>query len=462
MMSPEQLKQFYQPLVRPGDLCFDVGANVGRMTRAMLELGAHVVAVEPLKDLCGQMRAEFSQEIKARRCFVVQAGCASFDGTGKIRVASDATKSMSTMSPTFLRVSADNGDPWGVEEEDIELVRLDHLVAMFGVPNYVKIDVEGMDADVLQELSAPVDTVSFEYNTQPGLIDVAIACVDRIAALGDYVFSRVPEGGSSFDLEAVDADAIKAELMAQHKSGRHWFGDVFARLRNGRQKNCPICATGTEKQQRGSPYYVCSGCGLWFQHPLPPKVYHGPEEPGVKEIVAGEMEANRAVARWLFDSHLGGKPARTLDIGSKIPMLARALHDLGCDAHGFDAVASPDNLGVPMHLGDFESIDLNALPGPFDLVTLVHTFEHFYQPAEAMRRLRTIVSDTGRVFIRLPDNQVPGWERDISPHHFAIHGFYHTLSSIAELCARTNTFVIEFQNALPPGQRDLVLRPIHA
>ena len=38
---------FYARLVRPGDLCFDLGAHVGNRVRSWRRLGAHVVAVEP-------------------------------------------------------------------------------------------------------------------------------------------------------------------------------------------------------------------------------------------------------------------------------------------------------------------------------------------------------------------------------------------------------------------------------
>ena len=39
--------KFYSKLIQNGDLCFDVGANVGNRTEAFLKLGARIVAVEP-------------------------------------------------------------------------------------------------------------------------------------------------------------------------------------------------------------------------------------------------------------------------------------------------------------------------------------------------------------------------------------------------------------------------------
>src|SRR6266581_268182 len=40
-------KAFYEQFVGPGDLCFDIGANVGQTTEALAAVRARVIAVEP-------------------------------------------------------------------------------------------------------------------------------------------------------------------------------------------------------------------------------------------------------------------------------------------------------------------------------------------------------------------------------------------------------------------------------
>src|ERR1051325_7606598 len=45
--NDERRFNFYKQLINPGDLVFDVGANLGNRTKAFLKLGAHVVAFEP-------------------------------------------------------------------------------------------------------------------------------------------------------------------------------------------------------------------------------------------------------------------------------------------------------------------------------------------------------------------------------------------------------------------------------
>jgi hypothetical protein len=57
---------FYARLVRPGDLCFDLGAHVGNRVRSWRNLGARVVAVEPQPALAGVLRLLYGQDPEVR------------------------------------------------------------------------------------------------------------------------------------------------------------------------------------------------------------------------------------------------------------------------------------------------------------------------------------------------------------------------------------------------------------
>jgi hypothetical protein len=221
---------------------------------------------------------------------------------------------------------------------------------------------------------------------------------------------------------------------------------------------CPICKTVAGAMRAGTPYWECPGCGLLFQDPLPPKLYQHPDEYDLQEMPEGDKNANRILADWLFANPLRKRLGKTLDIGSKHPVLAHYLSTHGCEAWAMDAEVPQDWLGVRGFSGDFEA---DFILGEYDLVTFIHVWEHAYHPAATMTKMRGLMRDEhSRLFLRIPDSNVEGIERDYIPERYSIHPYIHSLSSIAQLCAQTDAFVIEHTYALLPGQRDMVLRPI--
>ena len=224
---------------------------------------------------------------------------------------------------------------------------------------------------------------------------------------------------------------------------------------------CPICATPAVAKYQATPYWVCPNCACWFQWPQPPKVWHAEHEtPSV--MSEEERQINRNLARSLYDQWLASKTyeQHTLDIGAALPVLAGAFHDLGCHAEAVDG--SPvEGMGLPVPAQpiDFE-LGGFLLDYKYDLITMVHVFEHCYDPIAALRKLRALVVETGHVFIRSPDHDVSGFERDLTPGHFSIHPFYHCLDSILEALLLTQTFTVVQTYPLQPGQRDYVLAPL--
>ena len=240
---------------------------------------------------------------------------------------------------------------------------------------------------------------------------------------------------------------------------------------------CPICTTSASTCFRDTPYWMCPSCDCWFQSPLPPKVYEAAHEKDAEGRFTGHLMSdhdkavNRSLAEHLFAHCLRSMASRTLDVGSKYPYLAHCLRNLGCDAFGMDNIEIvPEysrSLEVPMLMADFEAITDAQIrewtaTEHFALITLVHVFEHMYDPLAALAKLRRLVADDGRVFIRLPDHGVPGFERDLTPGHYTIHPYFHALPSLLELLVQgRDLFAIERTSTLDgTGQRDLVLRPL--
>ena len=181
-----RLKRFYGRFVGPGDLAFDVGAHVGDRVGAFLALGARVVAVEPLPPAMALLR-----RIYGRKPGVTLVGAALGTAPGEAELlVSHGAPTVSTTDPAWaerLRTLPGFRHVRWDARAAVRVTTMDALIAVHGVPGFAKIDVEGSEPAVLRGLSRPLPALSFEYT--PGGADAAIACVERLCALGDYRFN---------------------------------------------------------------------------------------------------------------------------------------------------------------------------------------------------------------------------------------------------------------------------------
>ena len=60
-----------------------------------------------------------------------------------------------------------------------KILNLDSMINKYGIPKFIKIDVEDYEYKVLCGLNQPIEFISFEY-TVPERVDEVIKCIDRI------------------------------------------------------------------------------------------------------------------------------------------------------------------------------------------------------------------------------------------------------------------------------------------
>lgn len=221
-----RLRRFYAEFVQPGDLCFDIGANVGDRSYCWTQLGARVVALEPQPRFAAMCR----RVLRGRPVTVLEAAVGAAPGVLELMI-SRRHPTLSTMSSSFRAAVQDAASFQAVtwdEAISVEVLTLDQLIARHGEPAFVKIDVEGFEAEVLQGLSRPLRALSFEYLV--ATMPVARACVARLAALGRYRYRLSPGESQRFETaEWLPAEALLARLdqLAEAEAGS---GDIYARL----------------------------------------------------------------------------------------------------------------------------------------------------------------------------------------------------------------------------------------
>ncbi len=174
----------YRAFIEPGDLVFDLGANVGERAETFRRLGARVIAVDPQPSSVAALEARFSDHPQVT---VVGKAVAAAPGTYTLRV--DENTTLSTMSPEWIEAVKGSGRfevEWR-ESVEVEGTTLDALIEEFGLPQFCKIDVEGYEPEVLAGLSRPLPSASFEFAAEA--IERIIPCVERFASLGPCEFA---------------------------------------------------------------------------------------------------------------------------------------------------------------------------------------------------------------------------------------------------------------------------------
>ena len=220
------MDRLYRQFVQPGDLVFDIGAHVGDRIAAFRRLGARVVAVEPQPALLRTLRLLYGGDPMVT---IEAAAVGRQPGIVELNVNLD-NPTVSTVSTDFIAAAANapgwQGQAWS-KRVRVPLTSLDSLIVTHGTPAFIKIDVEGFEAEALAGLTQPPQALSFEFTLIQR--ELALACVERCGTLGYASFNAVLGESQSFEhSDWIDAPAISRWLSALPPEANS--GDVYARL----------------------------------------------------------------------------------------------------------------------------------------------------------------------------------------------------------------------------------------
>jgi FkbM family methyltransferase len=182
------------------DVIFDIGMHRGGDTAYYLAKGFNVVGFEADPEHASHCRTRFADAIRAERLTIVEGAIAPPTERGRVTFYKNITN---TFQGTTNKEWSDHSERRHKRTVAIEVPRVDvaEELGKFGIPYYLKSDIEGADKLVLEALASFTDRppyLSFEAETLefPRLIEE----LDFLRALGYRKFRAVQQkyiGGTS-------------------------------------------------------------------------------------------------------------------------------------------------------------------------------------------------------------------------------------------------------------------------
>lgn len=166
-------------------LAFDIGAFNGDDTAHYLEAGYRVVAVEANPTLAEQLLNRFREEVASGTCVILNVGVSDREGPAPFYICERLP-----IWSSFDEASASR-DGMEVRKVWVDCITFARLLEQFGVPYFLKTDIEGADRHCILSLGSDTRPhyVSFEAESD------AVELVWHLASVGYRRFRLVNQRG---------------------------------------------------------------------------------------------------------------------------------------------------------------------------------------------------------------------------------------------------------------------------
>jgi FkbM family methyltransferase len=184
---------FYKKLmqdVKGKKIIFDVGANKGEKSRVFSEIADSVIAFEPSTNLYNVLSIIFkNSNVQIMNCALgsEKTSLTYYEIEGK-----DGYNSLSEKHIDAIRSKEILNPKDTITSSNVQVETLDSYISKYGTPQYIKIDVEGYEYEVIKGLKTPITLLSFEINL-PHFREETINCINYLSELSNnqYKFNIV-------------------------------------------------------------------------------------------------------------------------------------------------------------------------------------------------------------------------------------------------------------------------------
>lgn len=157
-------RQLLKPLRSRKTPIFDIGANIGWLSKTFLDFSELVVAVEP-DVFCQEVLLNRFGRKKAFQ--LIPKAVSSMEGFMELMIH-ESDPALNTFSKKWKQAIENGylepGNDAVFRQRKVAVTTLDMLIAEYGLPGFIKIDVEGHELEVAKGLSQPIPLIVFEAN----------------------------------------------------------------------------------------------------------------------------------------------------------------------------------------------------------------------------------------------------------------------------------------------------------
>jgi FkbM family methyltransferase len=203
-------------------LLFDIGANIGKWALQNYSNDARIICLEASPTTFRTLVDNVKDKNITPLNFAVTSS-----PTSTVEFFDCSANTISTLNEKWLNdLSSRFYNQYRYKKIVVNTITIDKLIKEYGIPDLLKVDVEGAENIVLQSLTKPVKTICFEWASET--YDVTLNSVNHLESLGYTKFHIQNE--DSYTYKPSVFDLTKQELLnkLQAKIPKQDWGMIWA------------------------------------------------------------------------------------------------------------------------------------------------------------------------------------------------------------------------------------------
>jgi len=163
---------------------FDIGANIGKWSLANLQQSEKIIVVEASPTTFRRLIENVGNNPKLTCLNYAVCNC----DDEYITFYNSAADTLSTINKDWhVSETSRFYNQFAYKEIKCKTIKLDALIQQYGVPELIKIDVEGGEFECVSSLTQKVNHLCFEWASETN--DITFKCIDHLLSIGYTEFS---------------------------------------------------------------------------------------------------------------------------------------------------------------------------------------------------------------------------------------------------------------------------------